>query len=113
MFYPTISCSEARVMIRQGAQLVDVRLPHEYLHCALPGAVNIPLPAIQQAIKQLDKNTPVIVYCGSGQRSGTAKRILEAFGFVLVHNLGSHAFYNDCNQKQQQRRHAHEITSTV
>lgn len=101
MFYPTISWSEAQLMIRHGAQLVDVRLPHEHQHGALPGSINIPLPAIQQALKQLDKNTPVLVYCGSGQRSGTAKRILEACGFVLVHNLGSHAYYNNCKQKQQ------------
>lgn len=99
MFYPTITCSEARAMIRRGAQLVDVRLPHEYQRSALPGSINIPLPVIQQAMKQLDRNTPVLVYCGSGQRSGAAKRILEACGFVLVHNLGSRAFYNDCNQK--------------
>ena len=101
MFYPTISCSEARAMIRQGAQLVDVRLPHEYRHSALQGSVNIPLPAILHAMKQLDKNTPVIVYCCSGQRSGTAKRILEACGFVMVHNLGSHAFYNNCDKQPQ------------
>lgn len=88
-------------MMRQGAQVVDVRLPHEYQHSALRGSVNIPLPAIQHAMKQLDKNTPVLVYCCSGQRSGTAKRILEACGFVLVHNLGSHAFYNDGDKKQQ------------
>jgi len=88
-------------MMRQGAQVVDVRLPHEYQHSALRGSVNIPLPAIQHAMKQLDKNTPVLVYCCSGQRSGTAKRILEACGFVLVHNLGSHAFYSDGDKKQQ------------
>ena len=72
---------------------------HEFHRGALPGSINIPLPVIQQAMKQLDRNTPVLVYCGSGQRSGTAKRILEACGFVLVHNLGSRAFYNDCNQR--------------
>lgn len=88
-------------MIRQGAQLVDVRLPHEHQHGALPGSINIPLPAIQRAMTQLDKHTPVLVYCGSGQRSGTAKRILEACGFVLVHNLGSHSLFNNCDRKQQ------------
>jgi len=114
MYYPTISCSEARALIRQGAQLVDVRPPHEYHHSALPGSINIPLPAIQQALKQLDKNTPVLVYCGSGQRSGTAKRILEACGFVLVHNLGPHALYNEHELKQQNKtRYCHENTPTV
>ena len=100
MFNPTISGSEARTMVEQGAQLVDVRLPHEYRNSGLPGSVNIPLPVIQQALKQLDKNTPVLVYCNNGQRSGTARRLLEACGFTLVHNIGSHASYN-CDQPSQ------------
>ena len=89
-------------MIRQGAQLVDVRLPHEYRHDALPGSVNIPLPVIQRALKQLDKETPVLLYCNSGQRSGTAKRMLEACGFSRVHNLGSYLVYNDREQSRPQ-----------
>ena len=96
MFQPTISCVDARVLLEHGAQLVDVRLPREYRHNALPGSVNIPLPAFQRALRQLDKDTPVLLYCNSGQRSGTAKRLLEACGFTLVHNLGSYTFYNDC-----------------
>ena len=101
MYYPTISSSRARTLLRQGAQLVDVRPPHEYRHRALPGSVNIPLTAIQRARRQLDRNTPVLVYCGSGQRSGTAKRLLEACGFGQVYNLGSHSSYNDQEQKHQ------------
>ena len=100
MFHPTISGSEAREMVELGAQLVDVRLPHEYRNSALPGSVNIPLAVIQQALKQLDKNTPVLVYCNNGQRSGTARRLLEACGFTLVHNIGSHITYN-CDQAPQ------------
>ena len=97
MFLPTISCSDARVMLKEGAQLVDVRNPHEYRHGALPGSVNIPLTAIQQANKQLDKKTPVLLYCNSGQRSGMAKRLLEAYGFRLVHNVGSYSRLYECD----------------
>ena len=97
MFYPTLKYSEARKLIEQGAQLVDVRTPQEFQQHALPGSVNIPLPVIQQALKQLDKETPVLLYCASGQRSGTAKRVLEACGFSTVHNLGSHTAINQCN----------------
>ena len=53
MYQATISQHEARILIKQGAQLVDVRQPHEYARSALPGSVNIPLPDIQQALKQL------------------------------------------------------------
>jgi rhodanese-related sulfurtransferase len=88
MFQPTIKPVEARALVAQGAQLVDVRSPQEYQRNALPGSINIPLPIIQQAFKQLDKKSPVLLYCNSGQRSGMAKRLLEACGFALVHNLG-------------------------
>ncbi len=102
MFQPTLTCEEAQVLIEQGAQLVDVRMPEEYQRSALPGSVNIPLPVIQRALKQLDKETPVLLYCVSGQRSGMAKRMLEACGFTRVHNLGSYFFYNDCEQSRIQ-----------
>lgn len=91
MFQTTLRPVEARSLVAEGAQLVDVRSPQEYRRNALPGSVNIPLPVIQQALKQLDKQTPVLLYCNSGQRSGVAKRLLEACGFTLVHNLGSYS----------------------
>ena len=94
MYYPTLTCNEARTLIEQGAQLVDVRTPQEHQQHALPGSVNIPLPVIQLALKQLDKETPVLLYCASGQRSGTAKRVLEACGFETVHNLGANTSIN-------------------
>ena len=90
MFQPTINPVEARALMAQGAPLVDVRSPQEYQRSALPGSINIPLPIIQQALKRLDKKAPVLLYCNSGQRSGVAKRLLEACGFLLVHNLGSY-----------------------
>jgi phage shock protein E len=96
MYQPTIDHVEAHHLVQLGAQLVDVRNPHEYQRNALPGSINIPLPVIQQALKRLDRQTPVLVYCNSGQRSGLAKRLLEACGFKLVHNLGSYS----CLQRQ-------------
>ena len=97
MFYPTLICSEARALIEAGAQVVDVRSPREHLQHALPGSVNIPLPLTQRALKQLDKETPVLLYCASGQRSGAARRLLEACGFRTVHNIGTHTFMNNCD----------------
>jgi rhodanese-related sulfurtransferase len=88
-------------MIARGAQLVDVRLPHEYRRTGLPGSINIPLPVIRQAFQRLDRHTPVLVYCASGQRSGTAKRLLEAGGFTLVYNLGARTFYRNCQKLKQ------------
>ncbi|MGB5177467.1 MAG: rhodanese-like domain-containing protein [Gammaproteobacteria bacterium] len=102
MYYPTLLRSEARALLEAGAQLVDVRNPREHRQHALPGSINIPLPVIRQALKQLDKETPVLLYCASGQRSGTARRLLEACGFRTVHNIGTHAFMNDCDWSHSQ-----------
>ena len=90
MYQPTITMNAARQPVARGAQLVDVRNPGEHERGALPGSVNIPLPLIQQALKQLDRQTPVLLYCNSGQRSGMAKQLLDACGFSIVHNLGSY-----------------------
>jgi rhodanese-related sulfurtransferase len=96
MYQPTISSTDARQLVARGAQLVDVRNPGEYQRGALPGSVNIPLPLIQQALKRLDRQTPVLLYCNSGQRSGMAKQLLDACGFMVVHNLGSYTCLDDC-----------------
>ena len=58
-----VSVAEARSMLHDGAQLVDV-LPHEtFLQEHLPGAVNVPLAEIATAPERLDPHRPVVVYC--------------------------------------------------
>ena len=87
MFYPTLTYSEARTLIGQGAQLVDVRTPQEYQQHALPGAVNIPLPVIQQALKQLDKETDArfVGYLGAvGEGSLALITIVAVSGVALA-----------------------------
>jgi len=97
MLYPTLPRSEVKMLIDAGAQLVDVRSPHQYQQHALPGSVNIPLAVIQRAHKLLDKETPVLLYCASGQRCSAAKRVLEACGFSRVHIIGPHSFLHNCD----------------
>ncbi|MGB5440991.1 MAG: rhodanese-like domain-containing protein [Gammaproteobacteria bacterium] len=99
MYQTTLSPDDAYTLIAQGAQLVDVRHPYEHARNALPGSVNIPLQVIQQANRQLHKDTPVLLYCNNGQRSGAAKRLLQACGFSQVHNLGSYSSYTCTEQK--------------
>ena len=84
-----IKCPEAREMLENGAQLVDVRSPQEYGMGAVPGSLNVPLQIMESAEQHLDKTKPVIVFCGSGMRSEQAKGVLAQLGFDSVHNLGS------------------------
>ena len=92
----SLECPEAREMVANGAQLVDVRSPQEYAMGAIPGSLNLPLQAIHAAEQHLDKDKPVIVYCASGMRSGQALGVLSQMGFDAVHNLGSINKYVSC-----------------
>ncbi len=91
-----IECPEAREMVVNGAQLVDVRSPQEFGMGSIPGSLNVPLQAIYSAEQHLDKRKPVIVYCVSGMRSEQAKGVLSQMGFDAVHNLGSVNKYLSC-----------------
>jgi rhodanese-related sulfurtransferase len=85
-----ITASQAMTMVNeQGAQLIDVRNPQEFLNGAVPGAINIPVgQLVQTGAAQLDKNKPVIAYCLSGGRSEQAVMILNAVGFKQTYNAG-------------------------
>ena len=53
-----------RELLDEGAQLVEVLPADEYHYEHLPGAINIPLKALDARTTQgLDRARPVIVYC--------------------------------------------------
>ncbi len=81
--------AEARRLVDAGAQLVDVRTPDEFTAGHIPGAVNIPLQELEHRMRELEpKEQPVVVYCRSGSRSGSAARLLESAGYRAVFDLG-------------------------
>lgn len=67
--------------IDSGAVWVDVRLPSEYEHSHLPGAVNIPMRALHKEARDLDPTVPYICYCQTGRRSSAAAFVLKNYGF--------------------------------
>jgi len=53
-----------RLLREEQAQLVEVLPPDEYADEHLPGAINIPLKALdRETTRRLDRERPVIVYC--------------------------------------------------
>ena len=77
-------------MIQNGAKVFDVRSPGEFSGQHYEGAINIPVDEVAQRLSEFgdDKSTAIIVYCGSGMRSGKAKQVLENSGFSNVVNGG-------------------------
>lgn len=87
-----ISFAEAKEKVLQGALWLDVRHPPEYRYDKLPGAINVPLIDIRNAIGVLNRSASYIAYCQSGRRSAAAAFILAQAGYdvyVLENGLWS------------------------
>ena len=69
--------------------VVDVCEPKEFQAGHVPKAINLPLSALSNRLRELDryKNKPVIVACRSGNRSMKGAVILRKHGFATVYNL--------------------------
>ena len=65
-------------------QLIDVRQPGEYQNGHIPGSTLAPLNELMSGQLDLEKSTPVIVYCHSGGRSAAAANWLVEAGFEKV-----------------------------
>jgi rhodanese-related sulfurtransferase len=79
-----ISREEARKLVEEGAQLVDVRADHEWEAGRISGAKHLPLPELPQRTDEIDKDRPVVVYCRGGNRSSMAATALNEAGFEAV-----------------------------
>jgi rhodanese-related sulfurtransferase len=76
-------------LMKEGAQLVDVRSAGEFAAGHVPGSVNIPLDEIGSRASELDPHKWVVVFCASGTRSALARHRLKGEGFAKVVNAGS------------------------
>jgi rhodanese-related sulfurtransferase len=61
--------------------LLDVRFPPELEVESVPGAVNIPLPALRARLGELPRDREILTICRSGGRAYYAARILMQNGF--------------------------------
>lgn len=83
-----ISATEAKYLIKQGKfeVILDVRTDFEYKLGHYPNALHIPTKDLQmQAPRKIpNKNTPILVYCNTGQRSRYAADLLKSMGYKKV-----------------------------
>ncbi|MGO8817815.1 MAG: molybdopterin-synthase adenylyltransferase MoeB [Terriglobia bacterium] len=67
--------------------LIDVREPHEYQICRIPGSKLIPLGEVPKRMNELNSADEIVVHCKSGMRSAKAVDLLLKSGFLKIHNL--------------------------
>jgi rhodanese-related sulfurtransferase len=82
---PTLQWHELETARAAGAQVVDVRSPHEHGAGHIPGTINIPVDELRDRLGEVQLED-VVVYCAVGQRGHIATQILKAAG-AKVRNL--------------------------
>ena len=88
-----VTCDEMKKMLTDSKTLLlDVRSKEEYDEGHLDNAENRPLTKIDEL--DIDRKTPIIVYCKSGVRSNNAAQELLKMGFKNIYDLGS---MSNCN----------------
>ena len=75
----------AQQLAEEGAVVLDVRTAGEFAGGHVPGARNIPHDEVGRRAGEIGPpSTPVVVYCGTGKRSGFARQELVRLGFDRV-----------------------------
>ena len=77
------------LMNREACTIIDVRSEEKFNAGHIPNAVNIPynkLPEMVDRLKKQPKKT-ILVYCGSGNSSGKAMKLLNQKEFESVMSI--------------------------
>lgn len=93
-YFDELSVTQAKQMIENNKGnpkfiLLDVRTESEVETGYLENAVMIDFrdPEFAREIKNLDPHARILVYCGSGIRSGHTCELLQQFGFMEGYNM--------------------------
>lgn len=90
--YQQITQEEAKEMMdTQEVIILDVREQDEYDSGYIPGAVLLPVGTIDETTAAEvipEKDSTVLVYCRSGNRSKTASSILAELGYTNIYEFG-------------------------
>ena len=90
--YQQISQEEAKAMMdTQVVIILDVREQDEYDSGHIPGAVLLPVGTIDETTAAEvipEKDSTVLIYCRSGNRSKTASAALAELGYTNIYEFG-------------------------
>jgi rhodanese-related sulfurtransferase len=77
-----VTPAQAREMIEQaGAQLIDVREPHEWDAGHIAGARHLEMMRLPTEAETIDRDRPVVFQCRVGARSAMAAQAFRAAGY--------------------------------
>jgi rhodanese-related sulfurtransferase len=70
-----------------GLRTIDVRAAGERAAAAIASSTHIPLQHLSTELKDVPKDTPLLVHCAGGYRSSIAASLLQRDGFSNVREL--------------------------
>lgn len=81
-YLPTAKSKNMELLIKSGqCAIIDVRTPAEFMGGHVAGSKNVPLNEVATRIDELKAlETPLVLCCASGMRSGQATSILTQAG---------------------------------
>ena len=88
MEIPEVDVFELADRREDGAVVIDVREPGEWLEVRVPGAVLIPLGEVAERVDEVPTTGTVYVICGSGPRSARAVEHYRSLGIDAVNVVG-------------------------
>lgn len=89
---PRVNAMQAYELVtsfRPKPKLVDVRSIDELNGGMLPGAKSVPLDTLLSVVEKEfpEPDTPIVLYCKTGMRSGMAQGALRKLGYTNVCNI--------------------------
>ena len=86
--YKIITSTEAQDLLNNNAILVDVRTEEEHSKYYIKDSINVPLDNIKELPDLIeDKETIIILYCQTGERSKEAAKELAKLGYQNIYSL--------------------------
>lgn len=86
-----VGAEDAQALLDNGAKVLDVREPAEFMMGHLPGAENVPRGVLEFKVGDhpvlADKSAAILLYCKNGGRSTLAAHTLKRMGFTNVQML--------------------------
>ncbi len=76
-----VTPGQAREMVADGAQLVDVRETYEHEAGRIEGARHVELERLASQADSIDRDRPVVFHCRLGARSAMATQAFRAAGY--------------------------------
>lgn len=95
--FQRIAPEQARPLLQQGAQLVDIRDPQSFAAGHMIGAVHLDNYSLPDFIAGADFDKPLVVVCYHGNSSQSAAAYLAHQGFAEVYSLdGGFELWRQC-----------------